>query len=118
MTDIKQQEKSIDDVSAEYAKQVVELLTGQLIHVIENRQPEILPYFTGDKSLPKGETDLLLGILQAWGIWFQLLNLAEENTGMRRRRLYEKEIGLDKLPGTFANVFKQAADAGISSEEE
>lgn len=116
-SDIKQQEKSIDDVSAEYAKQVVELLTGQLIHVIENRQPEILPYFSGDKSLPKGETDLLLGILQAWGIWFQLLNLAEENTGMRRRRLYEKEIGLDKLPGTFANVFKQAADAGIGSEE-
>ncbi len=114
---IKEKEKEIDDLSAEYAKQVVELLTGQLMYVIKRRQPSLLPYFAGDKPLPDGDTDLLLGILQAWGIWFQLLNVAEENTGMRRRRLYEKEIGLENLPGTFANVLKQAADSGISPEE-
>ncbi|MEQ8289864.1 MAG: phosphoenolpyruvate carboxylase [Gammaproteobacteria bacterium] len=116
-TDLATSEKSIDDRSAEYAKGVVDLLTNQLLQVIERRQPEILPYFKGDKPLPDGDTDCLLGLLQAWGIWFQLLNVAEENTGMRRRRLYEKEMGLENLPGTFASVFKQAADAGISSDE-
>ena len=116
-TDLAASEQSIDDISAAYAKEVVELLTAQLLEVIERRQPELLPYFTGEKALPENNTDLLLGILQAWGIWFQLLNVAEENTGMRRRRLYEKEMGLENLPGTFANVFKQAADAGISADE-
>ncbi len=116
-TDLAKSEQSIDDRSAEYAKEVVDLLTTQLQQVIENRQPEILPFFTGEKPVPAGDTDMLLGLLQAWGIWFQLLNVAEENTGMRRRRLYEKEMGIENLPGSFASVFKQAADAGISAEE-
>ncbi len=109
-------EHSIDTLSASYAKEVVELLTGQLTKVIEHRHSEILPYFKGEKPVPTGDTELLLGVLQAWGIWFQLLNVAEENTGMRRRRLAEKEYGLDNVPGTFANVFKQAKDAGISAD--
>lgn len=110
-------EQSIDSLSASYAKQVVELLTEQLIRVIEFRHKEILPYFHGRLAIPTGDTELLLGVLQAWGIWFQLLNVAEENTGMRRRRLAEKEYGLDHVPGTFANVFKQAHEARISADK-
>jgi phosphoenolpyruvate carboxylase len=109
-------EQSIDTASASYAKEVVELLTVQLSNVIEQRQKEILPFFRGESAVPAGDTELLLGVLQAWGIWFQLLNVAEENTGMRRRRLAEKEYGLENVPGTFANVFKVAKDAGISGE--
>lgn len=116
-TDTEFNEKSIDTLSAAYAKEVVELLTGQLTKVIEHRHSEILPYFRGEKAVPTGDTELLLGVLQAWGIWFQLLNVAEENTGMRRRRLAEKEYGLENVPGTFANVFKQARDAGVSDAE-
>ena len=110
-------EHSIDTLSATYAKEVVELLTEQLTKVIEHRHSEILPYFRGELAVPPDDNELLLGVLQAWGIWFQLLNVAEENTAMRRRRLAEKEYGLGNVPGTFANVFKQARDAGISEEE-
>ncbi len=109
--------KAIDEASANYAKEVVGLLTDQLIQVIQQRHKEILPYVRGELAIPPGDNKLLLGILQAWGIWFQLLNVAEENTGMRRRRMAEKEYGLENMPGTFANVFKQASKAGISSEE-
>ncbi|HIF50487.1 MAG TPA: phosphoenolpyruvate carboxylase [Thiotrichaceae bacterium] len=115
--DVEFDEKSLDALSATYAKEVVGLLTEQLGKVIQHRQSEILPYFRGEMSIPAGNTELLLGVLQAWGIWFQLLNVAEENTGMRRRRLAEKEYGLDNVPGTFANVFKQAKDAGIPANE-
>jgi phosphoenolpyruvate carboxylase len=110
-------EKSIDQLSADYAKEVVELLTEQLTKVIQHRHSEILPYFRGELAVPAGDTELLLGVLQAWGIWFQLLNVAEENTAMRRRRLLEKETGLGNVPGTFANVFKQAKDSGISDKD-
>jgi len=109
--------KAIDEASANYAKEVVGLLTDQLIQVIQQRHKEILPYVRGELAIPPGDNKLLLGILQAWGIWFQLLNVAEENTGMRRRRMAEKEYGLENMPGTFANVFRQASKSGISKEE-
>ena len=109
--------QDIDSISATYAKEVVGLLTEQLTKVIQHRQSEILPYFRGELAIPANDTGPLLGVLQAWGIWFQLLNVAEENTGMRRRRIAEKENGLENVPGTFANVFKQARESGVSPEE-
>jgi phosphoenolpyruvate carboxylase len=114
---VESNERSLDTASANYAKEVVGILTDQLIQVIEQRHSEILPYVRGELAIPPGDKELLLGILQAWGIWFQLLNVAEENTGMRRRRMAEKEVGLENVPGTFANVFKQASDSGVSAEE-
>ena len=107
--------QDIDSISATYAKHVVDLVTQQLNSVIQTRQPEILPLFQG-APIPENNKSLLLGVLQAWGIWFQLLNVAEENTGMRRRRLIEKLKGLEEVPGTFANVFRQAKKSGISAE--
>ena len=101
-------ENSLDTISATYAKEVVGLLTEQLTKVIEHRNSDILPYFKGELTLPQDDTVMLVDTLQAWGIWFQLLNVAEENTAMRRRRLAEKEYGLTNVPGTFASVFKQA----------
>ncbi|MDX1519446.1 MAG: phosphoenolpyruvate carboxylase, partial [Gammaproteobacteria bacterium] len=115
--DIKETGQDIDALAAAYARQVVDLLTEQLTHVIRIRHPEILPYFKGDKPLPEDDRELLLGVLQAWGIWFQLLNVAEENTGMRRRRLTEKLKGLENVPGTFANVFNQSRKGNLAAEK-
>ncbi|TDJ20687.1 MAG: phosphoenolpyruvate carboxylase [Gammaproteobacteria bacterium] len=109
--------QDIDTLSASYAKEVVDLLTEQLEAVITQRQPEILSLFQGEKPVPKNNSSILLGVLQAWSIWFQLLNVAEENTAMRRRRLLEKNNGLEKVPGTFANVFSQAKEAGASADD-
>ena len=109
--------QDIDSISATYAKEVVDLLTEQLKAVIQQRQPEILPLFQGEQPVPKNNASILLGVLQAWSIWFQLLNVAEENTAMRRRRLLEKNNGLEKVPGTFANVFSQAKEAGASADD-
>ena len=110
-------EHSLDTISATYAKEVVGLLTEQLTKVIEHRNSGILPYFKGELTLPRDNVIMLVDTLQAWGIWFQLLNVAEENTAMRRRRLAEKEYGLTNVPGTFASVFKQANELNISANE-
>ena len=109
-------DQDIDSLSAAYAKQVVDLLTEQLMQVVRLRQPAILPFFKGQKPLTKNDRTLLLELLQAWGIWFQLLNIAEENTGMRRRRLTEKLHGLASVPGTFSHVFQQARQSGIAAD--
>ncbi len=114
---VESNKRSLDAASASYVKEVVGLLTDQLTQVIEHRHHEILPYVRGELAIPSSDKVLLLGILQAWGIWFQLLNIAEENTGMRRRRMAEKKLKLENIPGTFAYVFKQACDSGISEHD-
>ena len=55
--------------------------------------------------------------LQAQGIWFQLLSIAEQNAAMRRRRRVERERGREELRGTFSHVLSEAARAGVGPEE-
>ena len=106
----------LDAAAASYAGSLIDLLSEQLQQVIKLRKPEILPVFAGRQTLPKNDTDLLLAGLQAWGIWFQLLHIAEENAAMRRRRVTESVRGLEHVPGAFANVVAQAAEMGASRE--
>ncbi len=108
---------NVAELSAAYAKQVTDLMTEQLKAVINTRQPEILPFFMGESEIPEDNEVLLVGVLQAWSIWFQLLNIAEENTAMRRLRLIEKTRGLGHVPGTFGNVFETSVKDGISADE-
>ena len=59
-------------------------------------------------AIPGDDRDLLLRCLQAQGIWFQLLNIAEENAIVRRRRAFESSHGLEQMPGSFARVIAKA----------
>ena len=108
-------DQDIDKQSAEYAGQVVELLRQQLVGVIAKRQPAVLPMFLGDTPLTGEDGIVLQGLLQSWGIWFQLLSIAEENTGMRRRRLMEKRFGPDQVPGAFSSVLRLAQEQGVDA---
>ena len=54
--------------------------------------------------------------LRAQGIWFQLLSVAEQNAGMRRRRQTETERGMDQVRGTFAQVMTDGAKAGGNAD--
>ena len=100
-----------------YEEDLVELLLGLLIDVVRIRQPEIEPFLTGEIGVPEGNGVLMLRTLQTEGIWFQLLNIAEQNARMRHRRHIETERGPDKVPGTFAHTIAAAASAGISSQQ-
>jgi phosphoenolpyruvate carboxylase len=109
-------EDSIAADTAAYTGEVVALLHGLLLDVVRARQPEIEPVLRGKAHVPQEDRNLLLRALQAHGIWFQLLSIAEQNAGMRRRRLLETERGLDRVEGTFAHVFAEATRNGISTE--
>ena len=63
---------------------------------------------------PTCRAALLARTLQAQGIWFQLLAIAEQNRDMRNRRETERERGYEQLRGTFAGVFSAAAAEGIT----
>ena len=96
-----------------YIVQLVDLLFERLLEVVRLRQPEIEPNLRGDRPLDELPPALLLRALQAYGIWFQLLAIAEENATIRARRRIERDGGPDVLPGTFSHVVAKAAAAGI-----
>jgi phosphoenolpyruvate carboxylase len=99
-----------------YIAQIVDLLFERFIEVVRFRQPEIEANLTGDRPLDRLPPHLLLRTLQAYGIWFQLLAIAEENATIRRRRQVERDGGPDALPGTFSHVIARAAAAGVEPD--
>ncbi len=102
--------------AAAYAAEVAELLFGLLIDVVRARQPAVEPVLRGTAS-PAGLTpELTARGLQAQGIWFQLLSIAEQNAAMRRRRQIESE-GTEPVRGTLAQVIGEASTSGIKADE-
>lgn len=110
-------EDAISAAVVGYTNGVVGLLFNLLIEVVAEREPAVAGVLRGDQAVDAESRTLLLRVLQAQGIWFQLLNIAEENAGMRRRRTIETERGLASVNGTFANVLARAAAAGVTADE-
>ena len=90
-------------------REAAELLFGLLLDVARRHQPEIEPLLKGGASCYRFAPELMARALQAQGIWFQLLSIAEQNAAMRRRRKVERERGREQVRGTFANVLAEAA---------
>ena len=103
--------------AAAYANEVVELLSGLLLGLVRERQPELESALRGERPASELSPELLARTLQVQGLWFQLLSIAEQNAAMRRRRQTEAERGYDQVRGTFANVIASAGAAKISADE-
>ena len=85
--------------------------------VIRARQPDIEAYFNGKEDIRDCPATKILYVLQTYGIWFQLLSIAEQNAMVQQRRQIEKEYNRDRVPGTFAYAFSSAEQKGISAED-
>src|SRR5829696_670236 len=103
--------------AAAYAQEVVELLSGLLLDLVRERQPEVESVLRGERNAASLSPELLARTLQVQGIWFQLLSIAEQNAAMRRRRQTEIERGYDQLRGTFSQVIASAVASGVPAEE-
>jgi phosphoenolpyruvate carboxylase len=103
--------------AAAYATEVVELLSGLLLELVRERQPEVEPVLRGEREVTEASPEILARTLQVQGIWFQLLSIAEQNAAMRRRRQVEAERGHEQLRGTFAQVISSAAASGIPAAD-
>ena len=93
------------------------LLFSLLLDVARRHQPEIETVLKGGANVSDFTPELMARALQAQGIWFQLLSIAEQNAAMRRRRKVERERGREQVRGTFANVLGEASRNGIGSDE-
>jgi phosphoenolpyruvate carboxylase len=105
-----------DAAGSEYESQVSALLFDLLLEVAARHEPEIVPLLRGEIEGVGLTPRLLARALQAQGIWFQLLSIAEQNAAMRRRRETENRLGHQHVRGTFAQLLGGAAGAGIQAE--
>ncbi len=90
------------------AKEAADILFGLLLDVVRRHQPEIEPILKGGGNISSFTPELMSRALQAQGLWFQLLSIAEQNAAMRRRRNIENTRGRENLKGTFAHVLSEA----------
>ncbi len=93
------------------------LLFDLLVGVVQRHEPEVAAVLREERTTAGMPAALLARTLQAQGIWFQLLAIAEQNRDMRSRRELERERGYEQLRGTFAGLFASAAAQGITGGE-
>jgi phosphoenolpyruvate carboxylase len=95
----------------------LDLLREQFLAVYRRRQPELAGLLDGRETIDTLPQPLLPRGLQACGIWFQLLAVAEENAAMRQRRKLERQGGPDAVPGSFCQAVASIAAAGVPADE-
>ncbi|HEX4584003.1 MAG TPA: phosphoenolpyruvate carboxylase [Burkholderiaceae bacterium] len=93
-----------------------ELLNRLLTDVVERHEPQAGRVLRGEATTESLSPRVLARTLQAQGILFQLMAIAEQNRDMRNRRELEREHGRAAVKGTFAAVFEKSAGNGISGE--
>lgn len=98
-----------------YESEVAGLLFDLLIEVAARHEPDVVPLLQGRASGSDVAPQLLARALQAQGMWFQLLSIAEQNAAMSRRREAENERGYPAVRGTFAHVISEAAATGVAA---
>jgi len=103
--------------TAEYLERTAGLLYDCFLDIIRVHQPQAEAVLRGEAVDPGASPDLLARAIQAQGMWFQLLSIAEQNAAMRQRRQSEVERGYEQVRGTFAQVIAAAAAAGIPAAE-
>jgi phosphoenolpyruvate carboxylase len=102
--------------AAEYLRHTAGLLYDCFVDVIRRHHPRLELVLTGERIDLAGSPELAARAMQAQGMWFQLLSIAEQNAAMRQRRETEVERGYDELRGTLAQAVAAAARSGVSAD--
>ncbi len=97
-------------------QKVDELLFQLLLEILDRHQPEIAPVLRGAAEASHLAPGILARVLQAQGIWFQLLSIAEQHSDMQRRRKKETADGEASVPGTFAHMFAESRQTGVTAD--
>ena len=96
-----------------YTEGMAQQLRELLLEVIRRRSPEIIPLLEGRRRMTP---ETRLRVLQAYGIGFQLFNIAEQNAAIRHRRAIETELGQEQVPGSFSSALAHARSVGLDAE--
>ncbi|TIU92160.1 MAG: phosphoenolpyruvate carboxylase, partial [Mesorhizobium sp.] len=99
-----------------FREDIRSLLFRLLLAVVSEREPDMREVLTARVSLHALADERRIAALQATGIWFQLVAIANELLAMRSRRELEQMGGADEVIGSFANVIGEIAAGGYPAE--
>ncbi|MBA3446134.1 MAG: phosphoenolpyruvate carboxylase [Pseudaminobacter sp.] len=91
-----------------------DLLFRLLVSVVKARDPAVADVLEDRTALGLIAKDKHIAALQATGIWFQLMTVANEISAMRSRRELEQAGSPDDILGEFSNVIGEIARDGYS----
>jgi phosphoenolpyruvate carboxylase len=100
-----------------FREDVRSLLQRLLVSVVGDREPAVATFLRSGGALESFAEAQRIPALQAIGIWFQLLAIAQELTSVRARRELEQAGGADEVVGSFSNVVAEAAARGYSPQK-
>jgi phosphoenolpyruvate carboxylase len=100
-----------------FREDVRSLLFRLLLTVVSEREPNMAEVLAGRVSLDELAGEQRITALQATGIWFQLIAIANELLAMRSRRELEQMGGADEVVGSFSNVMSEIAAGGYPAEQ-
>ncbi|WP_085462644.1 phosphoenolpyruvate carboxylase [Mesorhizobium australicum] len=100
-----------------FREDIRSLLFRLLLAVVGEREPYMAEVLAGRVSLDALASERRIAALQATGIWFQLVAIANELLAMRSRRALEQMGGADEVIGSFANVIGEMAAGGYPAEQ-
>jgi len=102
--------------SARSAQPLADLVLGLLESVVRERNPEAAAVLRGEGVTGVATPRSLARALQAQGLWFHLLGLAEQYAAFRGRRHAESAHGHEPIRGTFGYVLREARRRGVTNE--
>jgi phosphoenolpyruvate carboxylase len=83
----------------------------------EEATAQLLPWVNeSPQKSPQGEI-MEKKFIQALGMSFELLNIAEQNAATQFRRQMESQIQLSAIRGSWAETLQQWKQAGLSEEQ-
>ncbi len=105
---------SIIEKTQEDVEFLIDCFREVLEELGEKELTSYLPF--SEQEIPE-ITQNIEKVIEAISIAYQLLNMSEENAYVQFRRYYEKEYGIEKVPGLLAGVFKNLLENGIKEDD-
>jgi phosphoenolpyruvate carboxylase len=99
--------------SQDYDLHLAGLLAKLLGEVIEKRDPAVLEFLMSEGSNTAVlNPECRIDVLQAVGIWLQLISIARENSAMKDRREHETLGGAEAIEDSFAEALPESIQNG------
>lgn len=80
-----------------------------------NYVPELFEEF--EQTIKTLKPTIRHQVIRAFAIYFQLVNIAEQNHRIRRKRDYERSAGENIQPGSIESIIVMLKENGVSKEE-
>jgi phosphoenolpyruvate carboxylase len=113
VAEVEATDAQVDSTASASSTPLADVLLGLLEAVVRERHPEVAAALRAEPVGGLGNPRTMARALQAQGLWFQLLGLAEQCAAFRGRRHSAAALDPEGTVGTFAHTLRDARAGGV-----